>query len=186
MNDQPLCVRTDLSADGAVGTNNNYKTMNTNDETEMGGAGRQPLKLTINKESFEWPQEYILGAEIRKLGHIGPEELIFLAIKKPWEDELIKDDTRVNLARPEIEHFFSKKTVTLIVNGKPHEWDKHTICYDDVVKLAFPGEAPNANRVYSVTYDRGPKENPEGSMVKGDCVCVKDKMIFNVTPTDKS
>lgn len=160
--------------------------MKKQDETEKGGADRQPLKLTINKEVFEWPQQYILGAEIRKLGRIGPEELIYLAIKKPWEDELIKDDTRVNLARPEIEHFFSKKTVTLIVNGTPHEWGKPTICFEDVVKLAYGTCDPNPNIVYTVTYDRGPKENPEGSMVKGDCVCVKDKMIFNVTRTDKS
>ena len=160
--------------------------MKPQDETEKGGAGRQPLKLTINKETFEWPQQYILGAEIRKLGRIGPEELIYLAIKKPWKDELIKDDTRVNLARPEIEHFFSKKTVTIIVNGTPHKWDKPTICFDDVVRLAYPNAAPSPSRVYTVTYDRGPKENPEGSMVKGDCVCVKDKMIFNVTETDKS
>jgi len=160
--------------------------MNIHDETGKGGAGRQPLKLTINKETFEWPQQYILGAEIRKLGRIAPEELIYLAIKKPWEDELIKDDTRVNLARPEIEHFFSKKTVTLIVNGTPHEWAKPTICFEDVVKLAYGTYDPNPNIVYTVTYDRGPKENTEGSMVKGDCVCVKDKMIFNVTRTDKS
>lgn len=160
--------------------------MKAQDETGKGGVGRQPLKLTINKEIFEWHQQYILGAEIRKLGRIGPDELIYLAIKKPWEDELIQDDSRVNLARPEIEHFFSKKTVTLIVNGTPHEWGKPTICFDDVVRLAYPNAAPSPTRVYTVTYDRGPKENPEGSMVKGDCVCVKDKMIFNVTETDKS
>lgn len=160
--------------------------MKEHDETEKGGAGRQPLKLTINKEVYEWSEQYILGAEIRKLGRIDPDELIFLSIKKPWEDELIKDDTRVNLARPEIEHFFSKKTVTIIVNGTPKEWDKHTICFEDVVKLAYNTYDPNPNIVYTVTYDRGPKENPEGSMVKGDCVCVKDKMIFNVTRTDKS
>lgn len=152
---------------------------------EKGGA-KKTLKLTINKEAYEWPQEYILGAEIRKLGHIGPEELIFLAIKKPWEDELIEDDTRVNLARPEIEHFFSKKTVTIIVNGTPHEWSKHKVCFEDVVTLAYGTYDPNPNIVYTVTYDRGPKKNPEGSMVKGDCVRVKDKMIFNVTRTDKS
>jgi len=160
--------------------------MNTNEEAQKQGAEGKPLKLTINKETYEWPEQYILGAQIRKLGHIGPDELIYLAIKKPWEDELIKDDTRVSLARPEIEHFFSKKTVTIVVNGTPHEWNKHTICFEDVVKHAYGAYDPNPNIVYTVTYDRGPKENPEGSMVKGDCVCIKDKMIFNVTRTDKS
>ncbi|MGB3870860.1 MAG: multiubiquitin domain-containing protein [Flavobacteriales bacterium] len=159
--------------------------MKTEEQVEQ-RADRKPLKLNINNETYEWQQQYILGTEVRTLGNIAPDELIFLAIKKPWEDELIEDDTRVNLARPEIEHFFSKKTVIIIVNGTPYEWGKHKICFEDVVTLAYGAHDPNPNIVYTVTYDRGPKKNPEGSMVKGDCVRVKDKMIFNVTRTDKS
>ena len=37
-----------------------------------------------------------------------------------------------------------------------------------------------------ITYRRGPKQNPEGTLVEGGTVKVKDGMIFNVTPTDKS
>jgi len=52
--------------------------------------------------------------------------------------------------------------------------------------LAFENYDQNPNKVYTVTYDRGPHANPEGSMVRGDKVFTTNKMIFNVTSTDKS
>lgn len=150
---------------------------------------RRVLHLTINGKQYEWHQQYITGAEIRRLGNISKEDEIFLAIKKPWEDEPIPDDKQVNLARPEIEHFYSKSKhykITLIVNGKPKSWIERVITFEQVVVLAFGNYDPNPNKVYTVTYDRGSHENPEGTMVKGDKVLTKDKMIFNVTCTDKS
>lgn len=147
------------------------------------------LHLIINGKQYEWPQQYITGAEIRKLGNMPPEDGVFLAIKKPWEDEAIADDTKVNLARPEIEHFYTKdnhQKITLIVNGRPKPWAERTTTFEQVVILAFGSYDPNPNKVYTVTYDKGPHENPHGTMVTGDKVCVKDKMIFNVTCTDKS
>jgi hypothetical protein len=147
------------------------------------------LKLIINEKHYEWQQQYITGAEVRELGNIPKEDKIFLAIKKPWEDEPIEDHTKVDLARPGIEHFYSKAhefKVTLIVNGKEKLWEEKTITFDQVVVLAFGNYDPNPNKVYTVTYDKGPHENPEGTMVKGTIVFVKNKMIFNVTATDKS
>ena len=151
--------------------------------------GKSVLDLTINGKKYEWNEEFITGTEIRKLGNIPPQEEIFLAIKKPWEDELINNDTKVNLARPEIEHFYSKEKqfkITLIVNGRPKLWAEKMISFEQIVVLAFGTYDPKPDKVYTVTYDRGPHENPEGSMVKGNTVYVKDKMIFNVTATDKS
>jgi len=147
------------------------------------------LTLTINGASFEWTQEYITGAEIRKLGGIPEDDEIFLAIKKPWEDEAVPDEKQINLARPEIEHFYSKDRdykIALIVNGRPKQWKAKTISFEQIVALALGAYDPNPDKVYTVSYDRGPHENPEGTMVKGDAVFVKDKMIFNVTATDKS
>jgi len=151
--------------------------------------GQKVLELTINDKKYQWRQEYITGAEIRQLANIAADDDIFLTIKKPWEDEPIPDDKQVNLARPEIEHFYSKQKdykITLIVNGRPKYWTEKRITFEQVVVLAFGTYDPNPNKVYTVTYDNGPHQNPEGSMVKGDKVFVKDKMIFNVTATDKS
>ncbi|MDD5569659.1 MAG: multiubiquitin domain-containing protein [Bacteroidales bacterium] len=146
------------------------------------------LKLIIDGKHYEWHQQYITGAEVRRLGNIPREDEIFLKIKEPWEDEPISDDTNVDLARPGIEHFFSKVKfpITIIVNGREKSWGEEKISYEQVVKLAFENYVENAATAYTVTYDKGPRQNPEGTMVKGDNVFVKNKMRFNVTATNQS
>ena len=159
---------------------------NTNQENEH---GKHVLHFTINEQKHEWHQQYITLDELKQLGNIPKEDEVFLAVKKPWEDELLKEDIPVDLARPETEHFYSKDKhfkVVLIVNGRQKPWTEKTISFEQVVVLAFGTYDPNPDKVYTVTYDRGPHENPDGTMVKGDIVCVKDKMIFNATATDKS
>jgi len=146
------------------------------------------LKLIINGKEYEWEHQYITGEQIKKLGEIPTEDELFLKVKEPYRDELIKDHENVDLARPGIDHFFSKKpSIIIIVNASEEQWHEKMISYDQVVKLAFPDYNPNnPNIVYTVKYHKGPDENPSGSMVKGDSVYIKNKMIFNVSKTDKS
>lgn len=84
------------------------------------------LHLFIEGKQYEWHQQYITGAEIRKLGKVPPDSKILLAIKRPWEDEIIEDDTKVDLARPGIEHFYIRKPgedvmVDIFINDKKYE-----------------------------------------------------------------
>jgi Multiubiquitin len=149
------------------------------------------LNFKINEQQYLWHEQYITGAELKKLGNIPIEDLLFLSIKKPWADELIENDTRVDLARPGLERFYSKKHddhhhFIIIVNGRQKDWDQIKISYEQVVKLAFDSYVENSTTIYTVTYTDGPGQNPEGSMVKGDVVYVKNKMKFNVTATNQS
>jgi|SRR6185436_5538837 len=157
--------------------------------TEKNNQLTNTLDLTINHVKHAWNQQYISGLQVRQMGAIPNDEEIFLAIKEPWEDELIQDSTEVDLARPGIEHFFSREKgvqVTIIVNGKPEKWKKPRISFKEVVILAFGSYIDKPTTVYTVAYEDGPKQNPEGSMVKGQVVFVKNKMIFHATATDKS
>ena len=157
------------------------------DKNPKGEHDKRVLELTINGKQYEWDQQYIIGAEIRRLGHIAQDEEISLAVKKPWEDEPIPDDMQVNLARPEIEHFYSKaKEVIIIINGTPHKWTKEKISFKEVIVLAFGQYIDKPTMVYTVAYEDGPRQNPEGSMFVGKEVFVKHKMIFNASATDKS
>lgn len=172
-----------------TGDNLKFHLTMSQDKKESHEHGTPVLHLTVNGKKHEWPVQYITGAEIRKLGSISKEDEIYLKIKSPWKDEHITDDTSVDLARPGLEEFFSlenPKPITLIVNGREKHWPKNTISFEEVVRLAFDTYVENDTTVYTVTYKRGPKHNPEGSMVKGEFVYVKDKMIFNVTATNKS
>lgn len=80
------------------------------------------------------------------------------------------------------------KARTVIVNGTPKEVSKRELTFEQVVELAFPNNPwGNANTIYTVAYRRGEGSKPQGSMVQGgESVKVKDGMIFDVTPTDKS
>lgn len=162
--------------------------MNNHKEKDPSGHEKKHLNFKINGKMFKFLEQYITGSEIKKMGSISSEDELYLAIKKPWEDELITNETTVDLARPGIEHFFSKIKLPLIiiVNGKEKSWNEESISFEQVVKLAFASYVDNGNTSYTVTYDRGPHQNPQGIMVKGDSVFVKHKMIFNVTATNKS
>ena len=79
-----------------------------------------------------------------------------------------------------------KKDVTIIVEGTPHPWPKSDISYAEVVTLEVPDYAQHPEITYSVTYKRGQGNKPEGTLVPGASVKVKEGMIFNVSETGQS
>jgi len=79
-----------------------------------------------------------------------------------------------------------KKTVTIIVEGTPHEWPKDEITYAEVVTLEVPDYPQHPEITYSVKYTRGHGNKPEGILVPGASVKVKEGMIFSVSETGQS
>jgi hypothetical protein len=79
-----------------------------------------------------------------------------------------------------------KKTVTIVVNGTPHEWPKGKITYAQVVTLDVPDYPQHPEITYSVKYTRGPRENREGILAPGASVEVTEDMNFSVSPTGQS
>jgi hypothetical protein len=79
------------------------------------------------------------------------------------------------------------KEVTIYVDGTSHPWDKgDTIGYADVVMLAYPDYLQNPNITYSVTYEKGHGNSPEGILPVGGSVKVKNRMEFRVSRTGES
>lgn len=79
-----------------------------------------------------------------------------------------------------------KKTVTIVVEGKPHEWPKDEISFAEVVTLEVPNYSQHPEITYSVKYKRGLGERPEGVLVPGASVKVKEGMVFSVSETGQS
>jgi hypothetical protein len=78
-----------------------------------------------------------------------------------------------------------RKTVTIIINGARHEWPKDEISYEQVAKLAFP-DTFDPNTIYTIKYRNGHGHKPEGTLVKGASVKVKDGMVFTAKDTGES
>lgn len=73
---------------------------------------KKKLKFTLDCKEYETDRQYITGAELRRLGKVPAGFEIYLSIVGPYDDELIRDSDRVNLARPGIENFYSCKPNT--------------------------------------------------------------------------
>jgi Multiubiquitin len=76
--------------------------------------------------------------------------------------------------------------VTIIVDGTPDQWAKERISYAEAVTLYDPSYPQHPERSYTVTYKRGPHENPEGTLSAGGSAKVKDRMEFSVKLTSQS
>lgn len=78
-----------------------------------------------------------------------------------------------------------EKTVTINVNGRAKVVTAKELSFAEVIALA-DNLPTGPNIVYTVTFRRGHGEKPEGTLVEGETLKVKDGMIVNVTATDKS
>ena len=87
---------------------------------------QKPLTFVIEGKDYETFDQYKTGAELKQLAGIPLDTELFLSVSKPYQDELIENEKRVNLARPETEYFFVKKKLQFFINGKLFTWYKHT------------------------------------------------------------
>ena len=78
------------------------------------------------------------------------------------------------------------KTVEVIVNGRPKQVHEKELTFREVVALAFENPVFNDTTVYTVTYKRGGGHKPEGTLVDGGTLKVKEGTVINVARTDKS
>ncbi len=78
------------------------------------------------------------------------------------------------------------QTVKIIVNGREKTVAKEALTFQEVVALAFDNPPSGPNILFTITYRKGHGDKPEGTLVEGETLKVKDGMIINVTATDKS
>ena len=77
--------------------------------------------------------------------------------------------------------------ITLMVNGEKKLWHSKELSYKEAIDLAYDGKPPvGDNWVFTVTYRRAEGRRPDGELLAGESVRVKNGTIINVTPTDKS
>lgn len=142
------------------------------------------VRIHIDREPIEAPNP-TTGEALYVLGHVAEHRELFREVGGDREDEVIPRDAKpIHLTKDE--HFYSQKAVTLIVNGEPHEATETRISFDQVVKIAYPVPPTGQCIEFTVTFRNGPPANPKGSLTEGHSVKIKNRMIFDVTPTDRS
>jgi len=142
------------------------------------------VRIHIDREPYESPSP-TTGAELYTLGHIAAHRDLFREVSGDDEDELIPRDA-INIHLKPDEHFYSQKVFTIAVNAQKKEVAETKLSFDEVVKLAYPIPPDGQNIMFTIKYRKGPKENPKGSLLEGETVRIKNGMIFDVTPTDRS
>jgi hypothetical protein len=141
-------------------------------------------RIHIDREPYQSPDP-TTGEALYRLGDIGHGEELFREVGGGQEDTFVpRDATPVQLT--EDAHFYSQKDFRLIVNLEEKFVVNKTQSFNDIVKLAYPTPPPGNAPDYTVGYRKGPPTNPKGSLVQGHSVKVKNGMIFDVTPSDKS
>jgi hypothetical protein len=144
------------------------------------------VRIHIDQKQHESPNP-TTGAGLYALGAVSSGLVLYREVTGDHEDKSITNGPEVVHLRVD-EHFHSGPATThrIVVNGQERRITTTTVTYEEIVALAFPVPPVGQNIMYTVSYDDGPHSNPSGSLTAGGKVKVKDGMIFNVTPTDKS
>ncbi|GAB4159360.1 MAG: hypothetical protein Tsb0033_13790 [Winogradskyella sp.] len=147
------------------------------------------LKIRVDDKQYEVEECFMTPLEIMDLAGINPDRFYLKEIRKGNVEVSYKDDVEHKIAITKASCFVScerEEIKCVIVNAREKAWSNEKISFDDVVKLAYGEVSTNPNVIYTINYKRGVPSKPEGSMVKGEVIYVKNKMIFNVTQTNRS
>ena len=157
------------------------------------GLRARPYKVIVIKvdgNEFEVNECIMTPKEIMAIAGINSDLYSLNELRSGGVEVTYKDDVEHKIAITGKSCFISCKNETkiecVIVNAREKPWTKDEISFDEVIVLEYGTISNNPNVIYTVNYVKGVPSKPEGSMVKGDVISVKNKMIFNVRQTNKS
>ncbi|WP_405384592.1 multiubiquitin domain-containing protein [Maribacter sp. LLG6340-A2] len=148
------------------------------------------LVIKVDDKDVEVENCFMTPLEIMAIANIDSNNFYLIELRKGNVEVTYEDDVEHKIAIHKNSCFVTCpieiKVECVIVNAKNKPWSKSRISFEEVVILAYDVISQNPNIIYTVNYVKGVANKPEGSMIKGDEISVKNKMIFNVTRTDKS
>jgi hypothetical protein len=143
-------------------------------------------RIHIDQKPYESPSP-TTGEALYILGSIQSGLELYREVSGDKEDAPIPNGSEpIHLKEDEHFHSGPPKEYTIIVNGRKKVVMENKVSFDQIVRLAFDPVPTGPNILFTVTYGHGPKENPEGALLEGQTVKIKDGMVFSVTQTDKS
>ena len=70
------------------------------------------FKIMIDQKPYDWPNQFITGAQIKQLAGVDMSYGVWLKVHGPGEDLPVGDQEQVDLSEPGREHFFTAPTQT--------------------------------------------------------------------------
>ncbi len=133
-------------------------------------------------------QSPITAKKILIAAGLDPDDYQLEQVFRGGEIVRLEPDQLVDLREPGIERFVTilDNATVIIVNGREKSVERKKLSFDELIKLAFENPPSGPLICFTITYRNGPKQNPEGTMDEGGKVKIKNRMVFNVTATDKS
>lgn len=145
------------------------------------------FRFELDGRVFEWGAGSISGFVLKTLARVDTATTAVCKVSAAGAAQQIEDDEVVDLTSAGVEQFKTVPLViTIIVNGRPTQVHKRELNFMEIVRIYDPNATINDRTAYTITYKRGPAANPEGSLVDGQSVKLKNGMVFNVTATDRS
>lgn len=149
-------------------------------------ASDRSFNFTVDELGYEWGARTISQADLRNITG-APETKDFVLERKGEPDLPIDDGDIVDLGERGTEHIRTLRALTtIIVNAERKEVEGRRISFEALVKLAFETPPSGENILITIDYGNGPPANPKGSLKPGETVKIKDRMVFDVTATDRS
>jgi hypothetical protein len=147
---------------------------------------KHEVRIHIDERKYESPNP-TTGTALFALGNVQAGLELYREVSGDREDETIANGPEI-VHIEEDEHFHSgqPRTYRIYVNGQEKVITTKAVTFEQIVAIAFPNPPTGQNILFTVGYEDGPHANQAGSLMPGGKVMVKDGMIFNVTPTDKS
>lgn len=78
------------------------------------------------------------------------------------------------------------KEVTVLFNGRAKTIAKERLSFEEVIAYSFDALPGGDGLQFTVQYTRGHNDKPNGTLLEGESVMVKQGMEFDVTPTNRS
>ena len=149
--------------------------------------GAPKLAFVVNDRFEVTIQGRQSGASLRGLLDLPHDARLLRDYESP-EDEPIEDADEVVFADGPVFRTDGAHTMetTIIVNGRQKQVTGRFVAFSQIVALAFDPVRTEPLVLYTVAYSRGPQANPEGELLAGGKVKIKNRMVFLVTETDKS
>jgi len=144
------------------------------------------VRIHIDQKPYHSPNP-TTGAALYTLAGVQPGLELYREVQGDREDTGIeKGPEVVHLVMDEHFHSGQPKQYVIVLNLKKKTVTMNRLTFDQLVDLAFNPRPTGPNIMFTITYGNGPKANPEGELLPGHSVKIKEGMVFCVTPTDRS